>query len=239
MAHPYTGLDAQAKQIIGGTVSHLKKGPAKLNLLSKMDNAMVDYDGEDVERFGLALGDQVVTGVFENASFVDGDDVKAVVSPNGDGTFHAHAVVRVSDGLLWMPYNVSHGTAAHRRSSLKTTLWGGAACLVLLLIVVAFVGGFSLMLLGMLAAGMVLIGAPISYSVYRAGLPEARYADSIFKLLGFKQPQDVDLAAYALAREIEFLGKRCGHVFRLRKALAAYGSLSKAPPAAKPAGAQP
>jgi cyanate lyase len=69
----------------------------------------------------------------------------------------------------------------------------------------------------------------VGFWVYRDSVHEAHYAERIFKILGFKNPKIVDLAPFSLSKENNYSAPRQHYIFRLRKALAFYGSLSKAP----------
>jgi hypothetical protein len=232
MPHPYADLASQPKHVVGGTVSMLKKTPTMLNLLSHLQTAALNssYDGEEAERVAFALNEnEVLVGTFEQVGFADGDEIKAVVSPQANGNLLAHAAVRVSDGLLWMPYNVDRGCKDQAKRNLRFV----SVFAVLLLIAVAVMGVATDMSwadcgLALLAGAGVL--AVMAFWGRNDGMTEARYAESIFAKLGFKQPSEVDLSPYSLSKEIEYLGQRAGYVFRLRKALAAHGSLSPAKP---------
>ena len=140
---PDASLTDKPMKVIGGKIDLLTKTEGRLNLLAGIQQkaglagaglvlsgqagqaanavSLALYDGEDVEHFGFALDDQVVVGTFENAFFEDGDDIKVVASRLESGVMFAHAVVRVSDGVLWMPYNIDQGRVAMMKS---TALFG-------------------------------------------------------------------------------------------------------------------
>jgi len=236
-------------QVIGGKIHLLTKTEGRLNLLAGIQQkaglagaglalggqagaaanavSLALYDGEDVEHFGFALGEQVVVGTFENVLFEDGDDIKVVATRLETGVMFAHAVVRVSDGTLWMPYNIDRGRVATMKSTAKM----GVVLFVVVEIVAGTMGYFrggaaTLDLLpGAVFAG---VTAAIGAWVYRDSRHEALYAEKILKVLGFKNPKIVNLSPFSLTKESGYRMNRSHYIFRLRKALAAYGSLSKA-----------
>jgi hypothetical protein len=245
-------------QIVSGKMSLLHKAEGRLNLLAGLQQkaglagaglalagqagaaanalSLVLYDGEDVEHFGFALGEQVVVGTFENAFFDDGDEVKVVASRLNNGILFAHAIVRVADSALWMPYNIKRGRVAMMNSTAKMGAGGAVAGALVFATMGYFHGGISevLEVLPLVLGGLVAVLAFIGSWVYLDSRHEAVYAERLFKAMGFKNPSIVNLSPFSLSSECGHSASRLHYVFNLRKALAAYGSLSKAPrPAAK------
>jgi hypothetical protein len=242
-------------QVIGGKIHLLTKAEGRLNLLAGIQQkaglagaalalggqaglaanavSLALYDGEDVEHCGFALGEQAVVGTFENTFFEDGDDVKVVASRLESGVMFAHAVVRVSDGALWMPYNIDRGRVAMMKSTAKMGGVGVVAGCIVLSLMFYFQGGVTVMLglLPGLLATLVGMTTFVGAWVYHDSRHQALYAEQIFKVLGFKNPKIVSLSPFSLTKESGYRMNRGHYVFRLRKALAAYGSLSKAPAA--------
>jgi hypothetical protein len=245
-------------QIVSGKITLLHKAEGRLNLLAGLQQkaglagaglalagqagaaanalSLVLYDGEDVEHFGFALGEQVVVGTFENAFFDDGDEVKVVASRLNNGILFAHAIVRVADSALWMPYNIKHGRVAMMKSTAKMGGVGGALMSAIALVMFYSQAGLAVLLelLPGLALGVFGFIALVGSWVYLDSRHEALYAERLFKAMGFKNPSIVNLSPFSLSSECGHSASRLHYVFNLRKALAAYGSLSKAPrPAAK------
>jgi hypothetical protein len=75
----------------------------------------------------------------------------------------------------------------------------------------------------------------LSFFVYFSSRHEADYAERIFKVLGFKNPSIVNLTPFSMSVACDHSAGGLHYIFKLREALAAYGSLSKArPDTAKP-----
>lgn len=187
----------------------------------------------NVQHFGCYVGEQMVIGTFESIAFKEGDEVKAVATHLDDNVVFAHALVRPSDGLLWMPFSISKGRW-------KIAQWIAVASLFVALLGILLFGIFHLInpvkggyLSFLVELSPYFIGVSLSIcgGVHWSSLDDARYAERILKSIGFKNPKIVNLSPFSQAR----LGIGSSYmVYDLRRALKAYGSLSKAaPPAAK------
>jgi hypothetical protein len=156
------------------------------------------YDGEHVQHFGCYLGEQMVIGTFPDLGFKEGERVNAVVTRLDDHVVFAHAVVRVSDFKLWMPYSVDKGRYAIAAWIAK--LMGVISLAAWAFIVSLYALSFPRDQLAdeafIAACGLIPIAAVISYLTYRSS-PEGPYAERIFKVLGFKNPKVVNLAPYS------------------------------------------
>jgi len=187
------------------------------------------YDGENVQHFGCYLGEQMVIGTFESIDFKEGEEIKAVVTQLDEKVAFAHAVVRPSDGLLWMPFSVSKGRWKIARWFFIACLWLWLFALLLFSVFHFFAswpGGYASMLLT-LGPAIVGISLVIAGGACWSSLDDGKYAERIMKVLGFKKPSIVNLSPFSVAR----LRRGSSHqVYELRRALKAYGSVSKAEP---------
>jgi len=203
---------------------------------SVANSAMIAmYDGEHVQHFGCYLCEQMVIGTFESIGFKEDDDVRAVVTRLDDKVVFAHAVVRLSDGLLWMPFSVNKGRW-------KVARWISIACLWFLLFSLLVLSTFHLFspwddgyisLLATVIPTFVGGAFVLGGGVFWSSLGDAKYAERVMKALGFRNPKIVNLSPFSQMR----LGIGGSYqVYDLRKALKAYGSLSKQSPqpASKP-----
>lgn len=239
--------------VLGGTVSILYVTDGTVNLLQGMQSKMAAaglgsalagmaggvanasmvtmYDGEYVQHFGCYAGEQMLIGTFPSVGFKEGDEIKAVVTRLDEHVVFAHAVVRPSDGRLWMPHSIAKGRYAIAAWMAKLM---GCICMFawISLSVVQLASPIDdsyLSLIGWMVPGMLAVSFLIGFPAYRSSLGEGLYAERILKVLGFKSPKIVNLSPFSLA------GLRVGSshmVYDLRRALKAYGSLSK--PASAP-----
>src|SRR5574343_142362 len=67
------------------------------------------YDGEDVQHIACLINNQLAVGTFEYLEDIQvGDRVKLVVSNIEEGVLYIHAILRMDDQLLWLPYSIDH-----------------------------------------------------------------------------------------------------------------------------------
>jgi hypothetical protein len=183
------------------------------------------HDGESVRHFGCYLGEQLVIGTFESVGFEEGEVVNAVVTRLDDNVVFAHAVVRPSDGLLWMPFSISKGRWKIARWFFLACVWLWLFALLLFSMFYLFAswpGGYMSML-STLGPAIVGVSLAIAGGACWSSLDDGKYAEQIMKILGFKHPSNVNLSPFSLAR----LRRGDSHqIYDLRKALMACGSLS-------------
>jgi hypothetical protein len=239
--------------VVSGRVSELVVQEGSVSLLQDMRNqsafaaAMMSLteatgsanavslalsDGEDVSNFGCLIGEQItVGGSFSHLEFKNDEEVKAVVSQFSKDVLYAHAVVRVSDGLLWMPFNITRGRTALIKSTYRMGRGGFLAAMGIFAVMAMFFGDLKfsyVWLFLMLACSAATMIGLAGWGVYRDSRHEGIYAEKIFKAMGFKNPEAVNLAPFSTTAQNGYLGGS-HYVFHLRKALAAHDSLSKSP----------
>jgi hypothetical protein len=193
------------------------------------------YDGESVQHFGCHIGENMVIGTFENIGFCDDDEVKMIVTKLDEHAYFAHAVIRTSDDLLWMPFASSKGRLGVAMWIATMQLAIGLAGLAFLLFLQIFIKAFHSHWDLILFMGPIIfsVGGIIGFLTYKSSTYDAMYTESILQRIGFKAPWRVDLSPYSEAR----LGTGGSYqVYDLRKALHAYGSLNEpTPPQSGPA----
>lgn len=179
-------------------------------------------DGEFVQHFGCYIGSNLVIGTFESIGFQEGDDVTLFVTQIEAGAFFAHAVLRIKDGMLWMPHSINRGRYAVAMWITKMLGSIGLLGLIFLLVLQSLNPAFdsNLELVAQMTPAFLLVGGFIGYMTYRSSKNEALYAERILKLVGFKSPWRVNLAPFSDAR----LNAGASYqVYDLRRAMAAYG----------------
>lgn len=235
--------------IIDGSISSLRTAPGRITLLENQQteirvggaanaiegtygataNAamLITYDGEEVEKFVFRIDDFDVIGNFADVRFKDGDKIEAVVTRIDDVTLYAHAVLRMTDGWLWMPHCINKGrwelAKLNAKIGASVGIFGWTVLMALYLfspIENTSFGEWALTM-GSILLIMCTLGA---ISVYRSSIGDSIYAENIMSVLGFSNPKIVNLSRFCLAR---FAGNDEQHlsfqqIYRLRDALNAY-----------------
>ena len=208
--------------VIEGTLTELNWDIGKQNLFAKIDryykeknaitalgaavsdlygnaatSAMVAmYDGDETQKFICLIEDQVVCGQFAGAEhFPDQGHVKAVVSKK-NGLLIAHAMMAPEKGLLWVHH--PYGYVAERFSSLKWTIGLSIFALIGMILMGGISWGFGTEKfydgLKYTLGGLPLVAAIILWPVGDGG----KEATEIFRMLGFPQPERINLNNYGL-----------------------------------------
>ena len=158
------------------------------------------YGGEDSQLFVGLIGRRVVCGGFGGAEWLrNGHHVKMVVEQKGE-ILLARGIVDASTGLLWIGY--SKGTGAELKSNARSA--GGAYVFTLVLFNIAYIlsatkrmSYLELMLYAAAGGALLLIGMTLWVCRDLSGLTGPTTA--VYRLLGFAQPEDVDLSAYRVS----------------------------------------
>ena len=79
-------------------------------------------EGDPVEGFIMQVGEHQVTGSFWKTTFKDSDHVQ-VVGKFYKGVFHAVAVTKPEERMIWMQPHAERGTRAKARHLLKCSGW--------------------------------------------------------------------------------------------------------------------
>jgi hypothetical protein len=156
------------------------------------------YDGEDTENFLCLIDGQVMCGTFAGASKLPvGEKIKAVVHKQGD-ILVAEGILSESKGLVWIHH--AWGSHAERMANFKIGWW----CFAFLLLgtfLFAWIRhdlgteefwesvGMIALWGGILCFGMALWNGSTMNAL-------ASPATDIFRLLGFANPERVNLNSY-------------------------------------------
>src|SRR5574343_364321 len=179
-------------------------------------------DGEDVQHIACLINNQLAVGTFEYLEDIQvGDQVKLVVSDIEEGVLYIHAILRIEDQLLWLPYSIDHTRMGWVMHGIKMS-----GLLVLFVVILLLFAGVilegeiwnedsSYLVLG--AVGMMAILMPLStYGVM--GLGEE--AESIFCALGIPKYKFFRVKPFSLIKErgvYDEYNKGC--IYRFDKAM--------------------
>src|SRR5574343_14487 len=180
-------------------------------------------DGEDVQHIACLINNQLAVGTFAYLEDIQvGDQVKLVVSDIEEGVLYIHAILRLGDQILWLPYSINHTRMGWIMHGIKMT--GPSLFLICFLYIFAqfVLGGeifgweFCMFFFGGLGS-MSMIMPLSTYGVM--GLGEE--AESIFCALGIPKYKFFRVKPFSLLNELppmEGIEKR--HIYRFDKAMA-------------------
>ena len=160
---------------------------------------LATYDGEDTQNFAYLLDGEVVCGQFAGAEMLqNGDQAKVVVSRHGQ-VLVAHAIMCSKRGYLWIAH--PWGLRAEALANLRM----GVICFIGGIIGSGFLGWLagaftpenidSILLGGLVFAGLCL-GMTVWANTDMRAL--AGPATEMLRLLGFANPDKVNLKSYAI-----------------------------------------
>lgn len=166
--------------------------------------ALALYDGEDMHNFAAVLGEHVVCGTLEHADqFRNGEPIKAVVSQRGD-VLYVHAIMQAKTRQFYMPLNVFAGKGAFFKHCMRVARWLGIVVSIAFIATFYFSGLYDgkyknidqtqqFLLTLIVTIGIFSLAFIMEIWTYRTFRNAGAYAAAIFKVLGFPQPDDIDL----------------------------------------------
>jgi hypothetical protein len=176
-------------------------GAALGGLFGQVANAasLAMYDGEETESFVCLIGDQPLFGTFGGASKLPmGKKVKAVVMKRDDGVLIAQGILSEDKGFVWLKH--AWGKRAELMSNFKLGGWLFVSGMIFYTLLTIFSGNESVdekvqSLIEMAIIGVVLF---LSMALWanRDMSALSTPATEVFRLLGFSDPEDVNLNNY-------------------------------------------
>ncbi|WP_426170511.1 putative type VI secretion system effector [Pseudoduganella sp. R-34] len=192
--------DSQAKNLVSGVAGVV----GGMHGMVANSAALALYDGEDMYNFAAVLGEHIVCGTLEHADqFKNGEPVKAVVSQRGD-VLYVHAIMQAKTQQFYMPLSVFAGRRALFKSCMREASRSAMAASIFFLVIFYFMGVYNeennninrmkqLLLTSVVIAGNFLLCFIMEIWTYRTFRYAGFYATAIFELLGFPQPNNIDL----------------------------------------------
>jgi len=184
---------------VGSTTTNVAAGIVGVigGVSSLVSNAALleSYDGEDVENFTCRIGEYVIFGQFSGAMLLkEGDQVKAVVSRNGDSLL-AHAILRPKDELLWLPIATNKGSRAEHTQQMKSVMksFGVVSLIALVLLSIITSGTPFPLFFYFLVVGLIIFLVVGAWTVHDL-LPLSQRAEQIFTVLGFPDVENLDMS---------------------------------------------
>lgn len=153
------------------------------------------------EAFACLVGKNLVCGVFCGADMLaDHDKVSIVARPMQDGHFHAVAIERARDGLLWMPqytWSGAHAEATHAsKIDGQFSFWTAVVVVTLFLILLGFLSDNPWPHRAVWLTGWLLVmkwGTSVFDITVQHPDPQRHEGSIIFGMLGYPDPDHLDL----------------------------------------------
>jgi len=210
--------------VIEGVLTELHVSPGKENLLEKIDKhyqsksvitglgtavgelygqvaasaAVAMYEGEFTENFVCLIDNQAVCGTFGGASKLPvGKKVKAIVSKKGN-VLVAEGILSDSEGLVWIAH--AWGFKAEQLANYKIATGCFLFQLIATFLACLLSGEFGtsffwfMLKLSVLGGGALCFGVAAWVSTTMNTLADP--ATAIFRLLGFANPEKINLNSY-------------------------------------------
>jgi len=148
--------------------------------------------GDPVDGFRMMLGSQIVSGSFWQTTFQNGDRVQAIGEMQGN-VFHAIAVVKPAEGIIWMQPHCERGTSAKTRRLVICSLAFAAAIFLVEAILLRNVAiPLWLLLLASTLAVTVILVATVGMS-WKDFMTFAKEMNKVGKALALTAPEEIDL----------------------------------------------
>ena len=167
-------------------------------------NYAASDSGDSVEGFRMRLGAQAVSGNFWRTTFQDGDQVRAVGTMSGK-IFHAVAVVRNADNVIWMQPHCERGSAAKKKHLFNYSLAFAFAVFLVQSFLLRNSDYPLWLILAMPASGVALVLAVTVGLSWKDFMFFARGMDKVGEALGIAAPAHIDL--FKSTKKSEKLGK--------------------------------
>ncbi len=149
-------------------------------------------EGDPVEGFAMEVAGHPVRGSFWKTTFQDGDNVQ-VVGKFQNGVFHAIAVTKPEERMIWMQPHAERGTRSKARHLFKCSGWFlvlGALCEFLLTFFTS--PPVWPMLVGLSLAIVTILLVTVGWS-WGDFMGFARQMNSVGAALGMPEPENMDL----------------------------------------------
>ena len=182
--------NVKQEQRLAGTVAVIQAATGQAGAVLSAQAAT--DEGDPVEGFAMEVAGHPVHGSFWKTTFQDGDNVQ-VVGKFQNGVFHAIAVTKPEERMIWMQPHAERGTKASARSIMKK-----ASISSLLLFVIAPVLAWLMnepigLMLMMAIIGCSLIWVVMVLWSWSDFMCFAHQMNNVGTALGMPEPENIDL----------------------------------------------
>lgn len=232
--------------VIEGNISALRTAQGSVNLLQEIQNgslfselaavlsgqagmmanaaSTVLYDGECVGHVALLINDRLSIGTFEWLEDLKIDDkVKLVVTEVDEGALFIHAILRMSDQILWMPLAVAKTRAGWNKLGIKDAFQATAAML-LIVAAISYAGDMALYKKYGVAIFIftLLMTSFVNYMTTAGLMPMGKKAEDIYSALGVPRLEKFEIDKFSLTRILGISSPdalRKGNMYKFDEAL--------------------
>ena len=182
--------NVKQEQRLAGTVAVIQAATGQAGAVLSAQAAT--DEGDPVEGFAMEVAGHPVHGSFWKTTFQDGDNVQ-VVGKFQNGVFHAIAVTKPEERMIWMQPHAERGTRSKARHLLKCSGWFlvlGALCEFLLTFFTS--PPVWPMLVGLSLAIVTILLVTVGWS-WGDFMGFARQMNAVGAALGIPEPENMDL----------------------------------------------
>lgn len=159
------------------------------------------YDGEDTENFVCLIDGKIVCGTFGGASKLPLGKIVRVVAEQRDHVYVARGILSESEGLVWITH--AWGSKAENIANYKIAWWCFVFQFICMMLATIFSGPYKEGFFWAMFAASVLGGGGICLIVaFWSTSTMSALADpatEVFRMLGFDNPERVNLNWYRYA----------------------------------------
>ena len=182
--------NVKQEQRLAGTVAVIQAATGQAGAVLSAQAAT--DEGDPVEGFGMEVAGHPVRGSFWKTTFQDGDNVQ-VVGNFQNGVFHAIAVTKPEERMIWMQPHAERGTKSKARHLLKCSGWFvlfGYFCALLLTRFTESPLWANLLGMSVSIPTILLVTVGMSWGDF---MGFSRQMNSVGAALGMPEPENMDL----------------------------------------------
>ena len=188
--HVYYLKNIKRQQQMAGAVAVVQAATEQAGAVFSAQ-AAVD-EGDPVQGFAMQVAGKSVQGSFWKVTFNDSDEVQ-VIGEERNGVFHAIALTKPAERMIWMQPHCERGTHAKKKSVLRGCEWVSlfAYSMMAVLSIFSDLPAWFLFL-GMTITLPVLLFVTVGLS-WRDFMAFGREMNAVGAALGLPEPKKIDL----------------------------------------------
>ena len=229
MTHQISGCVSELQVSAGtcdlGSTSNdekLARGAANLsavtvNVIKAAALSGASYGADvDMESFVCKVNDYTIHGMFHQVMFADGDVIDFVVNEDDERRLTASAARNQTTRCIWVEPYKTRGNAAQLRHDIfwSAVISFGSGLAAWAFFLSQFTSENALLLSSWIGGLLLCTLVVINYLVRKRFYPLSLEATTIFKVMGFSDPANVDLQKALAKAEVQWTEKNGGKITR-------------------------